>query len=527
MPTTLTYNYNYPTGANNGKLSSMYDPVSGETVTYTYDSLNRLLTANGTTGWGQQYGFDAFGNLLSKTVTSGSGPSLSQAVNTANNQIVGQSYDNNGNALSTTNGGLTYNLNYDVENRLSAVSHTTVVADYSYDAQNHRVWSWPNTLDSLNNTTNYTVNIYSPSGQKVGAYLLAPATVFNSQAGQTTPYMQVTLTSGDKYFGSRRLGTLDQLGSAVNGSPTQTYFPWGETKGASNPQDTWNFATYWQDSASGLDYANNRYYTSVGGRFMTPDPSKSSGGPSDPQSWNRYAYTRGDPVNRYDPTGLMDSLTCGSGGYEEDEDGVEEECAVWQPDSCLLLIDGQVSPFCGNMQAGQFLQTSSAGITGPFKYSNVGQDQAKMKTINSDMSTLDSRLASDSNCLNWLSTGGNYQGLGLLDGLLPTLTVTEGQISNSNGNLNGIAAEANPYAGVNIFVNAGGAFFYGGVIPSANGATPAIQGNSLNGQLFILIHELAHVNGTAGFVPNDTNSTVNAGNNDQVWQHCQKTIMGN
>ena len=30
-------------GTNNGKISSMYNAVSGETVTYTYDSLNRLL----------------------------------------------------------------------------------------------------------------------------------------------------------------------------------------------------------------------------------------------------------------------------------------------------------------------------------------------------------------------------------------------------------------------------------------------------------------------------------------------------
>ena len=39
---------------------------------------------------------------------------------------------------------------------------------------------------------------------------------------------------------------------------------------------------------------------------MTPDPYQAAGGPSDPQSWNQYAYTRGDPVNRYDPGGLDD-----------------------------------------------------------------------------------------------------------------------------------------------------------------------------------------------------------------------------
>src|SRR5215467_14248312 len=45
------------------------------------------------------------------------------------------------------------------------------------------------------------------------------------------------------------------------------------------------------------------------GRFMTPDGYQASGGPSEPQSWNRYAYTRGDPVNRVDPSGQFDCAT--------------------------------------------------------------------------------------------------------------------------------------------------------------------------------------------------------------------------
>jgi hypothetical protein len=51
------------------------------------------------------------------------------------------------------------------------------------------------------------------------------------------------------------------------------------------------------------------------GRFLTPDPYKAnngaSGDPSDPQSWNRYTYSRNDPTNRYDPTGTLD---CAVGG---------------------------------------------------------------------------------------------------------------------------------------------------------------------------------------------------------------------
>ena len=51
---------------------------------------------------------------------------------------------------------------------------------------------------------------------------------------------------------------------------------------------------------------------------MTPDPYAASGGPSDPGSWNRYAYTRGDPVNRYDPEGNQD---CGPEGSNFNCDG--------------------------------------------------------------------------------------------------------------------------------------------------------------------------------------------------------------
>jgi RHS repeat-associated protein len=92
---------------------------------------------------------------------------------------------------------------------------------------------------------------------------------------------------------------MDRLSSAGK------YYPYGEDKGTVQ-NDTWNFATYWRDSATGLDYAMNRYYSNSLGRFTSPDPFMASGGPADPQSWNRYSYTRGDPVNRFDPTGTCD-----------------------------------------------------------------------------------------------------------------------------------------------------------------------------------------------------------------------------
>jgi RHS repeat-associated protein len=82
------------------------------------------------------------------------------------------------------------------------------------------------------------------------------------------------------------------------------YYPYGIEKpppgGGVTADGATKFATYFRDGG-GLDYADQRYYQSGWGRFLTPDPYQASGGVGDPGSWNRYAYTRGDPVNRYDP----------------------------------------------------------------------------------------------------------------------------------------------------------------------------------------------------------------------------------
>jgi RHS repeat-associated protein len=79
---------------------------------------------------------------------------------------------------------------------------------------------------------------------------------------------------------------------------------------------------YFRDAETGLDYAMNRYHNPGTGRFMTPDPYMNSAGPTDPGSWNRYAYTRGDPVNRIDSNGTCDSTIDGiaeaSCGYDGD-----------------------------------------------------------------------------------------------------------------------------------------------------------------------------------------------------------------
>jgi RHS repeat-associated protein len=112
---------------------------------------------------------------------------------------------------------------------------------------------------------------------------------------------------------------VDHLGSTrVVTSATGTacyevdYLPYGTENtpsGFSNTCSTrYRFTGYERDletaygNSAGNDYAFARYYNSRLGRFMSADPL--DGDISDPQTLNKYAYVRDNPVNLVDPLGL-------------------------------------------------------------------------------------------------------------------------------------------------------------------------------------------------------------------------------
>ena len=76
VPRAINKTYRYSATQNNGKITSETDVLSGEQVVYTYDSLNRLATAQtaGAGGWGQSFSYDGFGNLTDQNVIKGSAP---------------------------------------------------------------------------------------------------------------------------------------------------------------------------------------------------------------------------------------------------------------------------------------------------------------------------------------------------------------------------------------------------------------------------------------------------------------------
>ncbi len=297
---TLRHEYRYSASANDGRAVSYKNWQSGEDVQYTYDSLARLTKAE-TLGpdWGQSFGYDGWGNLLSKSVTKGSAPVMSVTADPATNRLVvsGMAYDANGNVTSMPGVGT---LTYDARNRITGSGG---VPTRGYDPGNRKIW-WKD----ANGIT--FVDYWLPNGEKLVTYKIDEAPYVNDQR-YPGPVQFLTVTR-TLYFAGRQVKVEGRYG--VGGyvewpqpdrlSSNARHHPYGEERGTSSTE--YKFATY-QREASGLDYALNRYYSSVYGRFLSSDPYRASGGPSDPGSWNRYAYVQGDPVNRNDSEGLQDN----------------------------------------------------------------------------------------------------------------------------------------------------------------------------------------------------------------------------
>jgi RHS repeat-associated protein len=284
-------------------ITDQFNSANTQTCTYLYDDLMRIAGNQtnpgvncGSSVWQQYFTYDAFGNLNKSVPTGGTGASFQPTYNSATNQMSAlpgftPTYDANGNTTADS-------------------LHT-----YSWDAESNSVSidSIGLTFDALGkiveeqNGSSYTQVLYGPtgklalmSGQSVTkAFVLLPAgaaAVYTS--GPTLSYFRHPDWLGSSRFASTPARTMySDLG----------YAPFGETYAESGTPDR-SFTGQNQDtmpgSTTGLyDFAfreHNQY-----GRWISPDPlGMGAADPSDPQSWNRYAYVTNTPTGTTDPLGL-------------------------------------------------------------------------------------------------------------------------------------------------------------------------------------------------------------------------------
>jgi RHS repeat-associated protein len=282
---TLTWN---PIGTL-GKLVIVdpFNSTDAQTCTYGHDDLSRIGSDNCGTGWSQTFTYDAFGNI-NKSGTQSFLPTYSLVTN--HMTLIGTStptYDANGNV---TNDFLnTYA--WDANSRPVTVD----TVGLTYDALGRMV--------EQNRSGTYSQIVYTPTGAKLA--ILQTSTLQKAFTPLTGGSVAVYNSSGLAYYRHS-----DWIGSSRFAStPTRTlyydgaYGPFGEGYAQSGTTDL-SFTGMNQDTAANVyDFPVREY--GIQGRWSSPDPlGLLSVKPRDPQTLNRYAYVRNNPLALRDPTGM-------------------------------------------------------------------------------------------------------------------------------------------------------------------------------------------------------------------------------
>ena len=321
--------YSDECAANSGNILTQRILTGGATASFTqsysYDGFNRLKSAvetgSGST-FAEGYGFDRFGNMWLETPGSpGTNKPCAASVpnclhvNGANNRLDGATYDTAGNRLGMGPMGVTY----DGEGRVTQVTATgTGDAQYQYDGLGKRVRA-----TQMSGTTVLRTTVFGYDAAGNLAAEMGPA----AEAGEAGTWYVTVDQLGSTRMMTRGAGEVARrfdyapFGEELAGSGRSS----GLGYGATGPRQ--RFTGKERDAETGLDYFGARYMSSAQGRFTSPDEwaggivdpftGQQVGKPgplpyadiTDPQTINKYAYVRNNPLRYTDPDGhVIDTL---------------------------------------------------------------------------------------------------------------------------------------------------------------------------------------------------------------------------
>jgi RHS repeat-associated protein len=244
---------------------------------YGYDSLDRLTSASeiGTTlGWS----YDADGNRLQQT-----GALAANALPTASPSFV---FNGRGRMSSAALGSITSNYTYNALGQMIEKSVGGAVTLLVYDEAGHLVGEYSNTGALIQETIwfgDIPVATLRPNGASVSIYYV--------NADQVNAPRMITRSTDNAIMW--RWDT-DPFGTTI---PNQ------------NPRSLGSFVYnlrfpgQYYNAETGLDYNWHRDYGPLSGRYIESDPIGMAGG-----SYSTYAYAKGIPIGRIDPTGLASAL---------------------------------------------------------------------------------------------------------------------------------------------------------------------------------------------------------------------------
>lgn len=313
----LTWNANGTLGKL--QITDQINSADSQTCNYVHDDLMRLQSVNCGSVWSQTFGFDPFGNL-SKSGSASFQPTYTGVGGTGTSptnqyyQLPGGSagtsnyYDANGNLTSDMASGSGHTYTWDADGNMISVDGSTVTMIYD---------AFDRMIEQTRGTT-HTEIVYGPGSMKL-ALMNGPALVnafVSVPGGGKAVYTSTGLTyyRHADHLGSSRLSTKTTKGARWYQA---AYAPYGEDYAGAGDHPDLSFTGQNQDTVAG-GWATNLYdfmlreYRTVQGRWTSPDPAGLGVvDPTNPQTWNRYAYVLNDPMGIVDPLGL-----CGQTGAD-------------------------------------------------------------------------------------------------------------------------------------------------------------------------------------------------------------------
>src|SRR5882724_7104875 len=249
---------------------------------------------------GNAYTYDAWGNLLQKTVTKCGAEGLSVTADAHNwiHATGGSDY------LYDAAGNLTFNATpptqtytYDQENRLTGAAGYA----YTYDGDSNRVRK----SSSSSTGTLYWYMTPGIVGESDLSGNLTDEYVFFD--GERVARKS---TNGVFYYFSDHLKTASVITDSLGNIKSESdFYPWGgELQFVNNDSNHYKFTGKERDAETGLDYFGARYYSNGLGRWVSADWSPVPvpvpyADLSNPQSLNLYTYVRNIPTTNVDVDG--------------------------------------------------------------------------------------------------------------------------------------------------------------------------------------------------------------------------------
>lgn len=295
-----TYNYGAAHHDNGNVISITNNKDATRTQTYTYDSLNRITSGysaagTGPSSWGENYAIDPWGNLMISPMSGKAHGGNFQHAGDINNRATGLGYDAAGNLTDYSAPG---QYVYDPENRIQSTGGVT----YTYDADGNRVEKSGGTASTL-----YWYGAPGIIAESDLTGVLKSEYIFVN--GKRAARIDVADNS-IHYYLSDHLNSTSMIISAAGAVEDESdYSAYGtDYPIVSSSGNHYKFSAQERDPESGLDHFEGRYFLSLVGRFVQPDPH--GGHREDPQSLNRYSYVRNLPSTLTDPSGLDFGLRC-------------------------------------------------------------------------------------------------------------------------------------------------------------------------------------------------------------------------